>query len=139
MDFLRESFERFTTCCEDICMACQKWCERCFDTYANLYENKEDLISVAVEWEFISGIKKILRHSRVDANKIDEFTHISLFEKVCMTGNEECVRTFLEYSETNNLPTIGDIGISMLISKPSILSIIQSFLDAPEMKEPDVE
>jgi predicted ATPase len=150
MDFLRKSLEHFDVfyenngCCDDICMACQKWCESCFNTYINLYDNKEDLISTAIEWEFVPGIKKILQSSYVDANKINEFTHISLFEKVCMIGNEECVRVFLEYTNFLNsnsgLSSVNELGISILISKPSVLTIIQSFLDATDMiKEPSVE
>jgi hypothetical protein len=138
MDFFRESLEQFAECCEDICTACQKWCEKCFNAYLKIYSNKEDIISVfsiAVEWEFASGIRKILETNSVDIGEIDEFSHISFFEKVCMSGNEECVNIFLE----KGLITLSAISIPLIISKPSISSMIKSFIDAPEIKEPDIE
>ena len=124
--------------CEDIVHACEIMCFECFKLFFKDFETDDDMLqilSLAIEWEFEEGIEYILSSSRhcIDLNKTDFFTHITIFEKVCMVGNAKCVQKFLDLGTIKE----SSVGISSIISNPNISSILNEWKDVLNIKTPE--
>lgn len=106
-------------CCEDIATSCEKMCEECFKEHLENIEEEDSLevLSLIVDWN--EGIDLLLNRFKINIDASN------IFEKVCMNGDELCVKKILKGSFIDE----STLRLSLILSKKEISKIIQDHID----------
>jgi hypothetical protein len=93
--------------------------------------DRVQLFSSAVEWEFIEGLEYSLKTFRhiLNANITNEYTRVTLFQKVCAYENKECMDLFLK----NFIIPLNSIQSSKILF-PKISNILDEHLKNREIR-----